>query len=317
MIMAIAWRITRRCNLGKCFFCRIGDKAKNSDGELSFEKVKDICSQYASSDYIDKGIKKIYFTGGEPFIREDMADILNYITVDLQIPASVVTNGTLINDNNIYSLKNSLIDISISLDGLEDVHNNIRQSKVFNKTINTIANLLENGITVDVLPTVTRCSYDSLLSDEFIRLLTKQLKGIRYIAFSQIFSLGYGKYWQSENVSKEKYKNLLQYYKKIAIDFKVIERKPKPPSLRIDCYGNVHSLSEMEGIKEFIDGNLCKSSLDSLLFPPSFFWLFNKSRYSKERIILELAYCLKDCSNNENNLSYRIIQQLNQDRYLA
>ena len=150
--MAIAWRITNRCNLGKCFFCRIGPKTTSSVNELKFEEIRNIAYQYLVSKTIDKGRKKIYITGGEPFIRHDFTEIIDYITKDLKIPLSIVTNGTLINDDIINNLDNSLVELNFSLDGTEDVHNKIRNADIFKISISNLKKILARKISLIYYP---------------------------------------------------------------------------------------------------------------------------------------------------------------------
>ena len=72
----ITWNITYRCNLN-CRFC----------GVASFTRT----SRYTPGDEVEKkdvfrtielikawGVERLYFTGGEPFLRTDMLEILKF-----------------------------------------------------------------------------------------------------------------------------------------------------------------------------------------------------------------------------------------------
>lgn len=316
--MAIAWRITNRCNLGKCFFCRIGPKSTTDKHELKLKRVKQICLEYTQSTLIDKKLKKIYFTGGEPFIRNDMANIIKYITCDLNIQLSIVTNGLLIDHNVINALKNKNVEVNISLDGLEVDHNKIRRSNVFNNTVLTIKELIRNDIIVDLLPTITRFNYKSFFQDEFINLLNNDLLGVRFVALSRIDFIGYGKTCQNHNISDRLFIQLYNHLNLGAVNTKVITRKARIPSLRIDCEGNVYSLAEMEGKPIYFDGNLKKQTLNEIISFPSYFWLFHKSNYSKERIIWELLQ-LYDLKMNSDKIYFldAIIDLLDSKSYMG
>ena len=59
---------------------------------------------------------------------------------------SLSTNGILLNEYIIKFLKNNILGLSISLDGLENTHNYLRQSDVFNKTLENIKLCKKNNI---------------------------------------------------------------------------------------------------------------------------------------------------------------------------
>ena len=67
----------------------------------------------------------------------------------------------------------------------------------------------------------------------------------------------------------------------IVLASKVIKRKGRPPSLRIDCEGNVHVLAEMTGKSNYYDGNLRTNTLDEIICEPSFFGCFTNQNIQK------------------------------------
>lgn len=72
-------------------------------------------------------VENIVFSGGEPLLRKDWPVIAAKIR-EYGISLGIVSNGTFVMDqiNDISKLPTAF---SMSLDGLEDVHNHIRQSK--------------------------------------------------------------------------------------------------------------------------------------------------------------------------------------------
>jgi radical SAM protein with 4Fe4S-binding SPASM domain len=132
-IMAATIRVTKACNL-RCPHCYVnaGEKLEN---ELSLEEIKSIIDQLAKLK-----VFSIFFTGGEPFIRPDILDILNY-TDKNGFAMYISTNGTLIDLQTINRLKllKHLRTFQISIDGLRKTHDSIRGVKgTFDKAINTI-----------------------------------------------------------------------------------------------------------------------------------------------------------------------------------
>ncbi|MBN1981624.1 MAG: radical SAM protein, partial [Chitinivibrionales bacterium] len=88
--------ITKRCN-ASCDYCYIKD---NDSKDLSTAEIKRIIDKLA-----DAGILFLIFTGGDPFIRDDIIDILEYAVSKNFWKMTIMTNGTLINANHISFLK--------------------------------------------------------------------------------------------------------------------------------------------------------------------------------------------------------------------
>ncbi len=126
--------ITNRCNM-KCRTCNIWKKPKI---DLPFEGLKIIFKKFKNSNWIS-------FTGGEPFIRDDLVKIISLATKEC--PAlhtiSIPTNGfftkKILRDvKEILKLDIPSLYVSVSLDGLEDVHDSIRRVKgSFKHALNT------------------------------------------------------------------------------------------------------------------------------------------------------------------------------------
>jgi radical SAM protein with 4Fe4S-binding SPASM domain len=101
-------------------------------------KVKDV--KRVMAELKDLGAIRIFFTGGQPFIRPDILDILDY-TDKNGFAIYISTNGTLIDSETINRLKKlkHLRTFQISLDGLKKTHDAIRGVKgTFDKAVNTI-----------------------------------------------------------------------------------------------------------------------------------------------------------------------------------
>jgi len=114
----VAIEVTGKCNLN-CKYCF--NEITNYDIPIS--KLKDILDQ------TDKmNVFEVCITGGEPFIREDIFEILDYASRKNYV-LLIVTNGTLLTPNNIKILDEmGLINsIQISLDSSdENTHNSVR-----------------------------------------------------------------------------------------------------------------------------------------------------------------------------------------------
>ena len=140
----ITYQITNRCN-ARCKMCNIWKKGRREE-ELTLKEIEKL-----SSDPIFRKLRLINITGGEPFIREDLKDIAVLIAsraTNLR-EISFATNGFLtekITKDISYILKNTdrqlRISVSISIDGFEELHEEIRGVKgIFQKAVNTIKEL--------------------------------------------------------------------------------------------------------------------------------------------------------------------------------
>lgn len=124
--------ITNRCNLN-CIHCT----AKSNIDEIDTLSLKEI---YAIIDQIcDVNPRIINITGGEPLIRKDILQILNYIRNKYSGYIVLSTNGILINKNNIDFIISNVDEVSISLDGYnQESVEKIRGKGVYTKVIDTI-----------------------------------------------------------------------------------------------------------------------------------------------------------------------------------
>jgi len=122
---------TNSCNL-KCRFCSIWKAMPKINNPTSlYEKIVD--------DSAKMKIPHIILSGGEPLLREDIFEIIDYAKAAGIPQISLITNGTLINEEIAQKLARSEIShVTISIDGLEKSHDYIRGKGNFKKAINSI-----------------------------------------------------------------------------------------------------------------------------------------------------------------------------------
>lgn len=134
--------ITDRCNL-VCKHCSYSAKygtnlEKVSTKELIF-RLKKILQLNPTS---------LAFTGGEPMVREDFDEILEWLGHNYKGHTMLMTNGTLINEENVKKIGQNFSQIDISIDGInEETCAAIRGRGVFDKVINSVHLLQERGFT--------------------------------------------------------------------------------------------------------------------------------------------------------------------------
>lgn len=163
---AISLEITGQCNLS-CVHCYMDSKKDNAD-DLTFAELKKLFDQVEK--YFGKKVA-IQITGGEPLIRKDIFEILEYLK-KRQFKVSMATNGTLINSENIKQLEKLLSSVAISLDGKEASHNCVRGAKVYRHSIRGIELATRSKIPLVMVKTAV-CKKNLHELEEIYKLLEK------------------------------------------------------------------------------------------------------------------------------------------------
>ncbi len=131
--LIVNYEITDRCN-ESCFHCyHRGEKKK--DNELSAFGIKKLLKSLKK-----EGTLFLIITGGEPFLREDIFEILEFV-YNLGFATIIYTNGTLLNRQAVKKLKQlNIFSLHISLYSLKpEVHDRITGlAGSFKKTLNAV-----------------------------------------------------------------------------------------------------------------------------------------------------------------------------------
>ncbi|WP_459580900.1 radical SAM protein, partial [Enterococcus gallinarum] len=124
---------------------------RNRDEDLTLEDMLNGIRQLK-----DAGIKNLVFSGGEPLLRRDLIKILRFAKVECQIPNIVlITNETIYNKAIIAEMSKFVDTVSVSVDSYSaECPSFIRDSGIFNRIMDTVSLLKENGNNVNLIPTV-------------------------------------------------------------------------------------------------------------------------------------------------------------------
>lgn len=123
------WEITHQCNYN-CSYCIFSCNNKKIDGELNTEECFHVIDELVLHDF-----KHLKVTGGEPFVRKDIIEILKYASKNLVTDIS--TNASLITKEKVDLLNQiNLKMIHVSLDGNRIEHESVRGKGTYDKTIN-------------------------------------------------------------------------------------------------------------------------------------------------------------------------------------
>ncbi len=147
----VVWNMTRACNL-KCMHCYAHAVEQRTQQELSTDQAKSVIDDLK---YLE--VPVILFSGGEPMLRPDLAELAQY-AVKKGIRAVISTNGTLISREKAKELKEiGLSYVGVSLDGLEEVNDRFRgKTGAFQAALTGIGNCQEAGLKVGLRFTINR-----------------------------------------------------------------------------------------------------------------------------------------------------------------
>ena len=139
--------VTDRCNL-RCFYCmpEEGIKYLPKKALLTYEEIERLVSLFASM-----GITKVRLTGGEPFVRTDLMQLIRRIKTIGIDDIHLTTNGILTGPH-IPELKElGIASVNLSLDTLDRKRfHEITRRDEFNKTWDTFLQLVESEIRVKI-----------------------------------------------------------------------------------------------------------------------------------------------------------------------
>lgn len=153
----VVWNVTQRCNL-KCVHCYADATTAATTDELSFLQAKKMLD-----DLAEFGTPVILFSGGEPFLRSDLIELVFYAT-RLGMRAVISSNGTLITADKARELKQAGISyIGISLDGIETIHDEFRgMPGAFKAAMDGITLAQNAGIKVGLRLTINKANVSQI-----------------------------------------------------------------------------------------------------------------------------------------------------------
>jgi len=174
---AVTIAVTNKCPCN-CPHC----SAYGREGEnLSSKDIKRVIDELLSL-----GTYNITFTGGEPLIRDDLPELIEYVDKKKAM-ALIFTTGFFSDENLITELKKKgLFGMFVSLDaGSKDKHDTLRRCKVFDKAIETINIAKKVGLLIGIS---TYGSHENLRNKELLEIieLSKRLDVHEVVIFDSV-----------------------------------------------------------------------------------------------------------------------------------
>ena len=192
--------VTDRCNF-RCPYCMPAEIYGEAyeflprADILTFEELTRVVNIFA-----ELGIGKLRITGGEPLLRNDLAELLGMLTGIQGIDdLTLTTNGYLLSQFA-QQLKDAGLDrITVSLDSLDDQVFKTMNGRGF--TTERVLSSIQKASEVGLSPIKINCVVQKGVNDHTIVNLARHFKGtghiVRYIEYMDV---GNRNGWQSEHV---------------------------------------------------------------------------------------------------------------------
>lgn len=198
--------VTDRCNL-RCFYCmpEEGIKYMPKRELLTFEEIERLVTMLAQM-----GISKIRLTGGEPFVRNDLMQLIRKIvSIDGIKDVHLTTNGILTKQHIPELKKLGIASVNLSMDTLDrERFKMITRRDEFGRTRDTLQSLLDHEIPVKINTVVMDGkNTEDILS--LVELTRDQNVSVRFI--EEMPFNGEGSHYASLAWT---YKKILEYIKR-------------------------------------------------------------------------------------------------------
>ncbi|MBI4848011.1 MAG: radical SAM protein [Nitrospirae bacterium] len=186
----IQWHLTEKCNL-RCKHCYQTDR--NMD-EMSFseicstiDEVSDTLNEWEKNYGVDFS-PSFNITGGEPFLRKDLFEILSRLSSQ-GFGLYLLTNGILIDAKKAKKLFDlGVKGVQVSVEGTEEIHESIRGKGSYSASMKGVRHLLDAGLKVTLNATLSSFNADSFM--DMIELSSNL--GVHKLGFSRLVPSGRG-----------------------------------------------------------------------------------------------------------------------------
>ena len=175
-----------QCNQ-KCKFCYAAGQKLSGSKELSAKEWKTVIEKLKKA-----GVPMVTFTGGEPTLREDLAELIDY---SRWFVTRLNTNGAALTPELCKKLKQASLDsVQVTLySHCEDIHNKLTGSNHFSDTVQGIRNAVNAGLDISINTPLCNLNSDYVKTLEFINSL-----GVRYVTSSGLICTGTAESTHSE-----------------------------------------------------------------------------------------------------------------------
>lgn len=197
--LTVIFNVTNRCN-SFCKHCYAAYPKRDNSNEMTTEQIKTLVS-----DLRENGCLRISFSGGEPLLREDIGELINFVK-SRGMSVTLNSNGILVSQH-IQILK-KLDSLAISLDGRIEHHDILRWERTGEKALLGIKQAVNAGIRVHVNMVINKYNINDI---DYILDLAKQygFKVEFNLIISDIFKEGIN--LNGFKPTNDEFRNVLRY----------------------------------------------------------------------------------------------------------
>ena len=208
-LKALFFEVTLRCN-ARCEHCgsSCGDTIQKD--EITKEEIMGVLDDVRARIGTDPKEVMINITGGEPLVRKDLFEIMEYAD-KLGFPWGMTTNGMLINKEIVKKMRDThMYSVSVSLDGLKETHEKFRKvPNCYEKILNGLK-LMLNEPSIKVVQVTTCVNKKNIKElDELYYLLLGL--GIKYWRIIQVDPIGRARDNDDILLDSEGIKNMVRF----------------------------------------------------------------------------------------------------------
>lgn len=180
----LQWHVTAQCDQ-KCKHCYVGNEntyKQEIENERPLTDCIKIIDSFIDFCHIAQAKPGIVFTGGDPLLRHDFFDILEYV-FSKGIMAKIMGNPFHLTPSVISRLqKLGVRSYQLSLDGMQKKHDWFRKHESFHATIEALNLLKTQGMRTVVMFTLSKYNADDLF--DVMTLVSKI--GVDAFAFARL-----------------------------------------------------------------------------------------------------------------------------------
>lgn len=200
------WEVTRRCNFA-CVHC-IVDAGGRTPGELDTEEAVDLLRQLAAM-----GVRSVALSGGEPFVRRDLVEVMRRGRELAPFRFSVASNGSLLRASVLEEMKGlGLETVQVSLDGATALQfSELRKGppRAFELALAGVRTCREVGLPLSVGMFLHPGNIDAV--PELVALLARE--GVPLLRFSGFIPLGRGSRPEVQQAMRYEYDQMVRFFR--------------------------------------------------------------------------------------------------------
>lgn len=276
-LLGVYLELTEKCNL-KCIHCY--NDSGNSNTEIKFDTLKKLINYLK-----DNNINSITFSGGEPLLYSHIVELLEYC-YKKNMRVNLISNLHFLNDEILNLITKYHTSIQISIDGINEVFNQIRKKGNFELLKKNIDIVYRKGISISFNYVINNLNYFQI--SDFIKLVNDNWSTAQ-IGFSFINYVGRALInYKTLNISNEQKEKCIEVVNNYHNNFQNLVKKLEYTTIcpfnntldtslnvRVDAYGNVYPCQISSG-NEYIIGNIYDNNLIDIINSDKFMSLRKK-----------------------------------------